>query len=181
MQENRALLKYGRFKMCFVDSFQCVTRSVHMPVMPKMLWVSAPNNPPIQLTSLTAEQLSDQQRKTTTNINQQSSNKRQRTSPSITESDECMNSMQTSPPTLSLKRAPIRQSLRQLIKQKQIEKKVHNPKNLPAKSRRPSHHTSVRNMLPRCALSNRVLCFPYYEETAMTVGEAESAKGPDSD
>ena len=117
-----------------------VTRAlkVRMPIKPKRIAVPAPPQPPSEnlsdsappmvliLTSIViAEPPSRPKRKAATKATAalQSSTKMKRSSPSITESDESLASVQTCPPTASSFLAPSRNKRRQLIKQTQIQNK----------------------------------------------------------
>ena len=109
-----------------------------MPIKPRRIAVPAPPQPPsetfsdtappmlLTLTSIViAEPPSRPKRKAATKSTAalQSSTKRKRSSPSITELNESLASVQTCPPTASSFLAPSRNKRRQLIKQTQIQNK----------------------------------------------------------
>ena len=115
-----------------------VTRAlrVRMPVNPKKSLVPAPPQPPTEdvvnfaqpialphTSIVTAEPPTRPKRKAATKATKalQPTQKRKRSSPSITESDESLSTTQTCPPTASSTSAPSREKQRQLIKQQHID------------------------------------------------------------
>ena len=111
--------------------------------------------------------------------------KRKRSSPSITESDESLASTQTCPPTISSSSAPSRQKRRQLIKQTQIQNKsiVSTIQKTAAKSQNVECDYTVGPCSPVQTYPTQCSISPNYEgpETSMTVGEAERLYESDSD
>ena len=111
--------------------------------------------------------------------------KRKRSSPSITESDESLASVQTCPPTTSSSTAPPRNKRRQLLKQTQIKNKsiVSSIKKVAAQSQDVETDYTVGQFSPVQTFPNQYNISPNYEgpETSMTVGEAERLYESDSD
>ena len=116
-----------------------VTRAlrVRMPTKPKRTVITAPPKPPAEVTSdyavpmdmpstsiVIAEPPSRPKQKTATKASAALKLlKRQRSMPSVSESDESLASVQTCPPTASSSSAPSRNKRRQIIKQTQIKNK----------------------------------------------------------
>ena len=171
-----------------------VTRAlkVRMPTKPKKTVVPAPQEPPseilrdsappmeLPLTSIViAEPSSRPKRKAATKATAalQPSTKRKKSSPSITESDKSLASVQTCPPTTSLFSAPLRSKRRQLIKQIQIQNKsiVSSIKKAAAESQNVETDYTVHPCSPLQTYPTQYYISPNYEEpkTSMTVGEAE--------
>ena len=111
--------------------------------------------------------------------------KRKRSSPSITESDESLASVQTCPPTTYSSTAPSRNKRRQLIKQTQIKNKsiVSSIKKVAAQSQDVETNCTVGQCSPVQKFLIQYYISPYYEgpETSMTVGETERLYESDSD
>ena len=121
----------------FIHSNVIRVLRVRMPVKPKRTLVLAPSQAPsenvtvlgspkeLPLTIVIAEPPSRPKRKAATKATKafQPIPKLKRSSPSITESDESLASIQTCPPTTSSSSAPSGQIRRQLIKQTQIQNK----------------------------------------------------------
>ena len=169
-----------------------VTRAlrVRMPTKPKRTVVPAPPQPPTEnisdfappmelpLTSIEiAKPPSRPKRKAATKASAALQPlKRKRASPSITESDESIASVQTCPPTTSSSSAPSRNKRRQLIKQTQIQNKsiVSSIKKLAAQSQDAETDYTVGQCSPVQTFLTQYYISPNYEgpETSMTVGEA---------
>ena len=111
--------------------------------------------------------------------------KRKRSSPSITESDESLASIQTCPPTTSSSTAPSRNKRRQLIKQTQAQNKsiVSSIKKAAAQSQDVDTDYTVGQCSPVHTCPTQFYISPNYEgpETSMTVGETERLYESDSD
>ena len=103
--------------------------------------------------------------------------KRKRSSPSITESDESLASVQTCPPTTSSSTAPSRNKRRQLIKQTHIQKRsiVSSIMKVSAQSQDVKTDYTVGQCSPVQTYRTQCYISPNYEgpDTSMTVGEAE--------
>ena len=172
---------------------------VRMPTKPKRTVVPAPPQPAsenlrdfalpmeLPLTSIViAEAPSRPKRKAATKVSAAIQPlKRKRSSPSITESDESLASVQTCPPTTSSSTAPSRNKRRQLIKQIQIKNKsiVPSIKRVAAQSQDVETDYTVGQCSPVQTFPNQYYISPNYEgpETFMTVGEAERLYEGDSD
>ena len=165
---------------------------VRMPIKPKKTVVPAPpqlpsenfsdSAPPMELplTSIViAEPPSRPKRKAATKatVALQSSTKRKRSSPSITESDESLASVQTCPPTTSSSSAPSRSKRKQLIKQTQIQNKaiISSIKKAAAKNQNVERDYTLDPCSPVQTYPTQYYISPNYEgpETSMTIGEAE--------
>ena len=111
--------------------------------------------------------------------------KRKRFSPSITESDESLASVQTCPPTTSSSTAPSRNKRRQIIKQTQIKNQsiVSSIKKVAAQSQDVETDYTVGQCSPLQTFPTQYYISPIYEgpETSLTVGEAERLYDSDSD
>ena len=111
--------------------------------------------------------------------------KRKRSSPSITESEESLASVQTCPPTTSSSTAPSRNKRRQLIKKTQKRNKsiVSSIKKVAAESQDVETANTVGQCSPVQTFLTQYYFSPNYEgpETYMTVGEAERTYESDSD
>ena len=115
--------------------------------------------------------------------------KRKRSYPSITESDESLASVRTSPPTTSSSTAPSLNKRRQIIKQTQIQIKsiVFSIKKVAAQSQDVETGYTHDNTVGQSSLvqtfPTHYYISPKYEgpETSMTVGEAERLYKSDSD
>ena len=171
-----------------------------MPVKPKRFLVpatpEAPSEnvnefaPPLELplTSIViSEPQSRPKRKAATNATEdlQPIPKRKRSSPSITESDESLASIQTCPPTTSSSSAASRQIRRQLIKQTQIQNKsiVSKIQKSAAKNQNVDSDYTVGPCSPVQTYPTQYHVTPNYEgpEMSMTVGEAEMLYKSDSE
>ena len=153
---------YRQLKLSFVDLFQCVTRSASSQICyAKTIMCNCAAKPThaIYIDSRRKnikKPPQRSQRKTTTIINQQSSSERQRTLPSIAESEK---------PWLPRKHTRIwyfKKSSFSRTTSTTDETETDRKKNnffLIQKTKRLSHHSSVRNTLPRCHLSHSVLYF----------------------
>ena len=179
-----------------------VTRAlrVRTPVKPKRTLVPAPPHAPsekvtefaspkeLPLKSIViAEPPSRPKRKAATKATEafQPIPKRKRSSPSITESDESLASIQTCPPTISSSSAPSRQKRRQLIKQTKIQNKsiVSKIQKTAAKSQNVECDYTVGPCSPVQNYPTQYYISPSYEgpEMSMAVGEAERLYESDSD
>ena len=111
--------------------------------------------------------------------------KRKRSSPSITESDEQLASVQTCPPTISSSTAPSRSKRRQLLKQTQIQNKsiITSIKKAATKSQHVETDFTVAPCSPVQTYPTQYFISPNYEgpETSLTVGEAERLYDSDTD
>ena len=103
--------------------------------------------------------------------------KRKRSSPSITESDESLASVQTCPPTTSSSTAPSRSKRRELIQQTQIQNKsiVTSIKKASTQSQPVETDFTVGPCSPVQTYPTQYYNSPNYEgpEMSMSVGEAE--------
>ena len=179
-----------------------VTRAlrVRMPTKPKRTVVPAPPGPPsenlcdfappmeLPLKSIViAEPPSRPKMKTATKATAalQPLSKRKRSSPSITESDESLASVQTCPPTTSSSTAHSRSKRRQLIKQTQIQNKsiISSIRKAAAQSQNVETDYTVGQCSPVQKYPTQYYISPNYEgpETSMTVGGAERLYESDSD
>ena len=111
--------------------------------------------------------------------------KRKRSSPSITESDESLASVQTCPPTTSNSTALSRSKRRQLIKQTQMQNNsiITSIQKAQAQSQHVETYFTVRPCSPLQTYPTQYYISPNYEgpETSMTVGEAERLYESDTD
>ena len=122
----------------FMQSNVSKALRVRIPTKPKKTLVPAPPQPPTEIvidsappmvlpkTSIViAEPPTRPEREAATKATEavQSSHKRERSSPSVTESDESLAPTQTCHPTISSTSAPSRQKRRQMIKQQQMQNK----------------------------------------------------------
>ena len=111
--------------------------------------------------------------------------KRKRSSPSITESDESLASVQTCPPTTSSSTAPSRSKKRQLIKetQKQNESIITSIRKAAAQSQNVETDFIVGPCSPVQTYPTQYCISPNNEvpETSMTVAEAERLYESDTD
>ena len=104
--------------------------------------------------------------------NQQSTRKRQRSSPSTTESVKTTNSTQLFPPTVSTKRTPSRQKIGQLFKQKKIANKTIISTVLKTVQQNPEDPESNLKLLscsPDLCFHTQYTVFPNCNETTVTV------------
>ena len=115
----------------------------------------------------------------------QASQKRKRSSPSVTERDQSLASTPTCPPTVSSTSAPSRQKRMQIIEQQQIQNKsiVTTIQNRAARNKNEETIFSVGPCTPVQAYPTQYYVFPNYEgpENSMTVCEAECAYKIDFD
>ena len=176
-----------------------VTRAlrVRMPVKPKKTLEPAPPTesvsdfaPPMELllTSIViAEPPTRPMRKAATKATEsfQPKQKRKRSSPSITESDESLASTQTCPPATSSSSALLRQKRRQLIKQTQIQNNsiVSTIQKTAARNQNVGSDYTTNPCSPVQTYPTQYYISPNYEgpETSMTVGEAERIYESQSD
>ena len=178
-----------------------VTRAlrVKMPTKSKRSLVPAPPQPPSEIlsdfvppmelpvTSIVIEEPpSRSKRKAATKVSAAIQPlKRKRSSPSITESDQSLASVQTCPPTTSSSTSPSRKKKRQLIKQTQIKNKsiVSSIKKVAAQSQDMETDYTVGQFSPVQTFLTHYYISPNYEgpETSMTVGEAERLYESESD
>ena len=111
--------------------------------------------------------------------------KRQRSTPSVTESDESFASVQTCPPTAASSSAPSRNKRRQIIKQTQMKNKsiILAIKTAAAQSQPNESDFTVGPCSPAQFYPTQYYISPNYEgpEASMTVGEAERIYESDSD
>ena len=178
-----------------------VTRAlrVRMPTKPKRTDITAPPQPPTEdicdfappmelpLTSIVIAEpptrpKSKPATKTTAALQPLKS---KRSSPSITESEESLASVQTYPPTTSSSTATLRSNRRQLIKQTQIQNKsiVTSIKKTASQSQHVETDFTVGPCSPVQTYPTQYYISPNYEgpETSMTVGEAERLYESDTD
>ena len=172
---------------------------VRMPTKTKKTIVSAPPQPPTETmikfkTPMTLPQTfiiireppTRPKRKAASKATEalQPSDKRQRSSPSITESDESLASTQTCPPTVTTS-AISRQKRRQMIKQQQIQNKsiVSLIQKTAARNQNGETDFSVGPCSPAQTFPTPYYVSPDFEEPehSMTVREAESTYESDSD
>ena len=110
---------------------------------------------------------------------------RKRSTPSVTESDESVTSVQTCPPTTSSPGLSARNKRRQIIKQQQIRNKsiISAIKTAAAQSQQSETDFTVGPCSPTQSYPTQYYVSPDYEgpESSMTVGEAERYYGSDSD
>ena len=180
-----------------------VTRAlrVRMPTKPKRSVVPAPPQPPSEVLSVFAppmelpltsivivEPHSRPKREAATKASAEIQPlKRKRASPSITESDVSLASLQTCPQQLLRLQhlASSRNKRRQLIKQTQIKNKsiVSSIKKIAAQHPDVETDYIVGQCSPVQTFANQYYISPNYEgpETSMTVGEAERLYESDSD
>ena len=178
-----------------------VTRAlrVQMPTKPKRTIITAPPKPPAEVTSdfavpmempptfiVIAEPPSRPKRKGTTKASAALKLlKRQRSTPSVTESDESLASVQTCPPTASSSSAPSRNKRRQIIKQTQIKNKslISAIKTAAAQSQHNESDFTVDPCSPAQSYPTQYYISPNYEgpEASKTVGEAERFYESDND
>ena len=178
-----------------------VTRAlrVRMPTKPRRTVVPAPPQPPsenlsdfaplmaLPLTSIViAEPPSRPKRKAATKASAAIQPlKRKRSSPSFTESDESLASVQTCPPTTSSSTAPSQNKRRQLIKQTQIRNKsiAYSIKKVAAQSQDVETDYTVGQCSPVQTYPTQYYVSPNYEgpETSMTVGQAKRLYESNSD
>ena len=111
--------------------------------------------------------------------------KRKRSTPSVTESDVSVTSVQTCPPTTSSPGVYARNKSRQIIKQKQIQNKsiISSIKTTAAQSQQSEIDFLVGPCSPTQSYPTQYYVSPTYEgqESSMTVGEAERYYERDSD
>ena len=178
-----------------------VTRAlrVRMPTKTKRSVVPAPPQPPseilsdfappmgLPLTSIViVEPHSRPKRKAATKASAAIQPlKRRRSSPSITELDKSLASVQTCPPTTPLSTAPSRNKRKQLIKQTQIKNKsiVSSIKKVAAQSQDVETDYTFGQCSPVQTFPTQYYISPNYEEpeTSMTVDEAERLYKRNSD
>ena len=115
----------------------------------------------------------------------QPSQKRKRSSPSVTESDKSLASTQTCPPTASSNSAPSRQKRRQMIKEQKIQKKsiVKTIQNTAARNQNEETNFSVGPFSPIQTYPTQYYVSPKYEgpENSIKIREAECTYESDSD
>ena len=111
--------------------------------------------------------------------------KRQRSTPSVTESDESIASVQICPPTASSSSAPSQNKRRQIIKQTQIQNRsiISAIKTAAAQSQHNESDFTVGPCSPAQSYPTQYYILPNYEgpEASMTVGEVERFYESDSD
>ena len=164
-----------------------------MPTIPKKTVVPAPSQPPseilsdsappmeLPLTSIViAEPTSRPKKKAATKATAaiQPQTKRKRSSPSITESDESLVSVQICPPTTSSFSAPWRSKKRQLIKQTQIQKKsiVSSIEKAAAKSQKVETDYTVHPCSPVQTYPTQYYISPNYKGARNVHGSRRSRK-----
>ena len=163
-----------------------------MPTKPKRTVITAPPKPPAEVTSdflvpiempstsiVIAEPPSRPKQKSATKASAALKPlKRQRSTPSVSESDESLASVQTYPPTASSSSAPSRNKRRQIIKQTQIKNKsiISAIKTVAAQSQHNESDFTVGPCSPAQSYPIQFYISPNYEgpEASMTVEEAES-------
>ena len=178
-----------------------VTRALHvqMPTKPKQTVITAPPKPPAEVTSdfavpmgmpsssiEIAEPPSRPKRKAATQASAaMKPSKRQRSTPSVTASDESIASVQNCPSTASSSSAHSRSKRRQIIKQTQIQNKsiISAMKTAAAQSQHDETDFTVGPFSPAQSYPTQYYILPNYEgpEASMTVGEAERFHESDSD
>ena len=178
-----------------------VTRAlrVRMPTKPKRTVITAPPKQPVEVTCdfvppmempstsiVIAEPPTRPKRKAATKATAALKPlKRQRSTPSVTESDESLASVQTCPPRASGSSAPSRSKRRQIIKQTQIQNrlKMSSIKSAAAQSQHVETDFLVGPYSPTQSYHTQYYVSPNYEgpEKSMTVGEAERYYESDSD
>ena len=178
-----------------------VTRAlrVRMPTKPKRTFITAPPKPPAEVTSDFAEPMelpstsvviaqppSRPKRKAATKASAALKPlKRQRATPSVSESDESLASVQTCRPTASSSSAPSRNKKRKIIKQTQIKNKslISAIKTAAAHSQHNESDFTVGPRSPAQTYPTQYYILLNYEEpeASMTVGEAERFFESDSD
>ena len=178
-----------------------VTRAlrVRMPTKPKRTIATARQKQPTEITSdfavpmempstsiVIAEPPSSPKRKAATKASAALFPlKRKRSTPSVTESDESVTSVQTCPPTASSPGVYARNKRRQIIKQKQIQNKsiISAIKTAAAQSQQSETDFTVGPCSPTQSYPTQYYVSPKFEgpETSMTVGEAERYYESDSD
>ena len=184
-----------------VSSIHCsVTRAlrVRMPTKPKRTITTAPLKQPTEITNdfavpmempstsiVIAEPPSRPNRKAATKASAALiSMKRKRSTPSVTESDESVTSVQTCPPTKSSPDVYAKKR-RQIINQKQIQNKsiISAIKTAAAQSPQCETDFIVGSCSPTQSYPTQHYVSPNYEgpESSMTVGEAERYYESDSD
>ena len=111
--------------------------------------------------------------------------KRKRSTPSVTELDESVTSVQTCPPTTSSPGVFARNKRRQIIKQHQIQNKsiISAIKTAAAQTQQSETDFTVGPCSPTQSYPTQFYVSPNYEgpESSMTVGEAERYYESDSD
>ena len=109
--------------------------------------------------------------------------KRKRSTPSVTESDESVTTLQTCPPTTSSPGVSARNKRRQIIKQIRNKSIISAIKTAAAQSQQIETDFTVGPCSPTQSYPTQYYVSPNYEgpESSMTVGEAERYYGSDSD
>ena len=111
--------------------------------------------------------------------------KRKRSTPSVTESDESVTSVQICPPTTSSPGVSARNKRRQIIKQQQIQNKsiISAIKTAASQTHQSETDFPVGPCSPTQSYPTQFYVSPNYEgpESSMTVGEAERYYESDSD
>ena len=178
-----------------------VTRAlrVRMPTKPKRSIITAPPKQPTEKRSdfavpmempstsiVIAEPPSRPKRKAATKASAALLPvKRKQSTPSVTESDESVTSVQTCPPTTSSPGVSARNKSRQIIKQQQIRNKsiISAIKTAAAQSQQSETDFTVGPYSPTQSYPTQYYGSSNYEgpESSMTVGEAERYYGSDSD
>ena len=172
---------------------------VRMPTKPKRTVITAPPKPPAEVTSdfvvpmvmpstsiVIAEPPSRPKRKAANKATAALKPlKRQRSTPSVTESDESLASVQTCPPTALSSSAPSQIKRRQIIRQTQIKKKsiISAIKTSAAQSQLNESDFTVGPCSPAQSYPTQYYISPNYEGpvASMTVSEAERFYESDSD
>ena len=177
-----------------------VTRAlrVRMPTKPKQTVITAPPKPPAEVTSdfavpmgmpsssiEIAEPPSRAKRKAATKASAAlKPSKRQRSTPSVTASDESIASAQNCPSTASSSSAPSRNKRRQIIKQTQILNRsiISAKKTAAAQSQHNEADFTVGPCSPAQSYPIQYYISPNYEgpDASTTVGEAERFYESDS-
>ena len=174
-----------------------VTRAlrVRMPIKPKRSIITAPPKQPAEIRSdfavpmekpstsiVIAEPPSRSKRKASAALIPL---KRKRSTPSVTQSDESVTSVQTCPPTTSSPGVIARNKRRQIIKQQQIHIKsiISAIQTAAAQTQQSESDFTVGPCSPTQSYPTQFYVSPSYEgpESAMTVGEAERYYESDSD
>ena len=170
-----------------------------MPTKPKRSIITAPPKQPAEIRSdfavpmempstsiVIAEPPSRPKRKAATKASAALITlKRKRSTPSVTESDESVTSVQTCPPTTSTPGVIARSKRRQIIKQQQIQNKsiISAIQTATARTQQSESDFTVGTCSPTQSYPTQFYVSPNYEgpESAMTVGDAERYYESDSD
>ena len=189
-----------RYQHGLLDTFKCNSSSSSTNAhKPKRTVITAPPKPPAEVTSdfalpmempstsiVIAEPPSKTKRKAATKASAALKPlKRQRSTPSVTESDESLASVKTCPPTASSSSAPSQNKRRKIIKQTQIKNKsiISAIKTAAAQSQHNESDFTVGPCSPAQSYPTQHYISPNYEgpEASMTVGETERFYESDSD